>query len=249
VLRAKQRVRKLVRSFGYDLVRFPRESLGGHLATLIDRLGVDCVLDVGARYGEYAETLRGLGYTGRLVSFEPVAEHFEILERAARTDPEWHVRRLALGSETATRTINVTRGSHFTSFLTASEFGRETFPETEVEHEEQVEVRRLDDLFAEVVPGDEPRVFLKLDTQGWDLEVLRGAPRSLDAVVAVQSEISVKPVYDGMPSYLEVIPYLNERGFELSGLFPVGRDERLRVLELDCVLVRADRVTPGAAQW
>ena len=97
---------------------------------------------------------------------------------------------------------------------------------------------RLDDLFDDLVPA-RANVFLKIDTQGWDLEVLRGAASSLSKIAALQSEVSVQPIYEGMPTMQDALEYLERVGFAVSGLFPVTLDQQLRVVEFDCIAVRA----------
>jgi hypothetical protein len=109
-----------------------------------------------------------------------------------------------------------------------------------------VPVKRLGDVFGECTGRIEgPRVYLKLDTQGYDLKVLEGSTECLDHIFALQAELSVKPIYDGMPSYLEALSTLTQLGFEMSGVYPVNRDEQLRVIELDCVMVRAAAARHG----
>ena len=100
-------------------------------------------------------------------------------------------------------------------------------------------MRRLDTLLPELVSTADARIFLKSDAQGSDLEVLRGANGSLARIAAVQTEVPIKTIYEGMPSYTQVLGFLERHGFELTGVFPVTRDQELRVLELDCILVRA----------
>jgi hypothetical protein len=81
------------------------------------------------------------------------------------------------------------------------------------------------------------RPYLKLDTQGFDLEVLRGGDASLSGMLALQTEASVIGVYKGSPSYTETIHYLDQRGFDLTGLYTVSRDASLRLIEFDCVMI------------
>jgi hypothetical protein len=81
------------------------------------------------------------------------------------------------------------------------------------------------------------RPYLKLDTQGHDLEVIRGAGDTLSStILALQTEASVIGIYQGMPGYIQAIQVLNERGFEITTLQPVARDRLLRVVEFDCVM-------------
>ncbi|PYQ40134.1 MAG: FkbM family methyltransferase [Acidobacteria bacterium] len=214
------------------------ESLATHLAALLRLLEVDCVLDVGANRGQYARLLRRIGYRGRIVSFEPVPESFEELRRRAAGDPRWTTVPIALGAADTVLPLHVTSVTEFSSLRDPSDYARRTFPGTVVTRTVQVPVRCLDGLWAEHVRAVD-RVHLKLDTQGYDQQVLEGARDVLDRVVSVQTELAVKSVYDGVPHYTEAIPRLEARGFELTGVFPVLRDPQLRIVELDCVMRRS----------
>ncbi len=236
--------RRQLRSFGYDVVRFPsRISLAGHLKDLFTSLSINCVIDVGAHFGEYGLVLREFGYTGQIISFEPVAQSYAVLERQCSRDGRWSAHQLALGSAEGYAAINVTRVTELCSFLPstgyADAFFRMYTPDNEVQSTENVKIERLDNIFDKIVGSlPDPNVYLKLDTQGWDLEVLKGADACLERVCALQSEVSVKPIYEGMPTYVEAISYMNSKGFELTGLFPVIRDLQNRVIEFDCMMVR-----------
>jgi FkbM family methyltransferase len=231
--------RTLVRSLGYDVVRFPRESHRDHLQAVFSKFEIDSVLDVGAHRGAFGHLVREAGYAGFIASFEPVEESFAFLDAASTGDPLWEVHRLALGREAGTASLNVSRDSRFSSFRPGSAYAGEFFPESVADDRREVQLARLDAIFEQVVPLPEPRAFLKLDTQGWDFEVLEGATGCLDAVLAMQVEVAVKPLYEGVTTYLDALPRLKDLGFELSGIFPVVRDSALRIVELDCVLVRS----------
>lgn len=228
--------RRLVRRTGYALVwRNPRGySLPTHLMAVFRELGVNCVLDVGAHYGEYGRLLRHYGYAGRIVSFEPVAANFARLGEAQ--DGEWRAFNVALGAEDGEAAMNVAQDTALSSFLHAA--AEPLTPALAVEERATVTVRSLDSIWNEAVAGlDAPRVFLKMDTQGWDREVLRGAERSLAQIAGLQSEVSVLPLYEAMTGYLDAIRELGELGFDLTGVYPVAYDG-LRVVELDVVMVR-----------
>jgi methyltransferase, FkbM family len=207
-----------------------------HLRALLDILRIDCVLDVGAHVGSYGLTLRNLGYTGRLVSFEPVAANVEELRR--RADRDWVVVQKAVGKESGRRSIKLTGGSMQHSFLSPSAYGRSLAPLVfETVGEEVVDVVRLDDVFADFVsPGE--RVFLKIDTQGLDLDVLMGAESSLSSIAALQFELALRHTYEDQPDYLAVLAWLRQRGFEPTGIFPFLSDRDLFVVEAECVCRR-----------
>lgn len=216
-----------------------------HVPWVLRRLGVNVVLDVGANVGQYATRLRAGGYRGRIVSFEPVSETAAELRRAAEGDRRWFVRQHALGQEETTAEIHL--AGTMSSLLGASEFGMGWKAKLEDQQTETIQVRRLDAVLDEALEGvRRPRVFLKMDTQGFDLDVLRGAGDRLADVVGLQSEVACLRLYDGMPRLPEQLTAYEAEGFELSGIFPVSRHFRsMRVIELDVVMVRAPEVGAG----
>ena len=225
-----------------------RAVLADTLARVIARLEINCVIDAGAHRGEYGKLLRGTGYEGEIVSLEPTSDAFTELEVEMAAHPPWNGRRLALGERSGEAEMTVFESSEFSSIGEPTEWGRATFPGLAGGRREPVEVARLDDLFAELTKGvDEPRVLLKIDVQGSEWSVLEGSSGSLPAIAAVQVETAVVPVYEDARPFTEVIERLGEAGFELAGAFPVSRDRHLRIVELDCLMVRiADKVTTQA---
>ncbi len=220
------------------------ELLSAHLATVFERLRINCVLDVGAHVGQYGRFLRNIGYQGHIVSFEPILANFAILEQRLAGDRKWTAHRMALGSEDGTVPINVTNLMQFSSVLVPNRYSLDQFGRySEVNRTETVALRRLDSIIEDCISGVEgPRVFVKLDTQGYDLKVLEGAGAYLERILGVQSELSVKPIYEGMTGYLEAISSVNDMGFELTGMFPVLRDAELRIVEFDSVMIRSGKV-------
>jgi len=225
---------------GYRLAKIADvHALKDHLRFVFADLRVDCVIDVGAHRGDYGSWLRSIGYAGPIVSFEPVSGTYAELARHAAADPRWSAHRMALGSGEETREIGVAGSTDFSSFRSFTPFAGEAFPtQTRIAHREEVSIRRLDAVLDEVVPAGAQRLFLKLDTQGWDIEALEGASGCLDRVVALQLEASARSLYDGMPSYLEALGYATRVGFTLTDVVPIVRDRRNRVIEYDCVLCR-----------
>ncbi len=207
---------------------------------------MDCVLDVGANEGQWARALRRAGYRGPVISFEPLAAVSERLRAAAAGDPRWHVQRLALGAEDGQLTLHRTRGSDLSSALAPTRYAQTQIREAiEVTADEVVPVRRLDGLLPELLPDlATARLFLKMDTQGFDLRVFEGAEGVLSRIVGLQSELSVLPLYEGMPGYLDALAAYAAHGYAPTGFFPIVRTQPYLVLcEFDCVMARHERVT------
>jgi hypothetical protein len=140
--------------------------------------------------------------------------------------------------------INVTKDTQFASFKTPSQVNLLATGNTQmranasVERTEEVEVLRLDALLAKhCAERPDAKIYLKLDTQGFDLQVIAGIGEWRNRILAMQSEISMLPLYEGMPTYAKSIETFGDLGFDVTGLFPVSRDEMLRVIEFDCTLI------------
>jgi len=217
--------------------------LDRHLAEVLERLRIEVVIDVGASWGQYRGLLRKLGFTGRIVSFEPVGRPWGHCAALAAEDPAWDVHRMAIGARSGQRTIKVGSSDDFSSFRPLSAYGRETFDELDVTGEERVAVRPLDALWPELIGAESRRVFLKTDTQGWDLQVYRGARKHLDRVLGTQCEVAVQRLYRRMPGYHRSLKFLERRGYALTGIYPVWRDGALRIGELDCVMARPEAMS------
>lgn len=229
--------------FDYERKRKSDDTLEQHLSKLFDALEINCVIDVGANVGKHARMLRNFGYSGRIVSFEPLSEAFAQLELASEGDRDWHTYPLALGREATRLKIHRLNSSDFSSLHEPNTYGRRRFgSRMEVVAEEEVEVTTVARLWPKIVAGvSKPRVFMKMDTQGHDLEVLAGAADVLGDVVAMQSEISFKPIYEDVPNHLEALAEFHRIGFEVTGLYPITRDENsLALIEVDCVTCRSE---------
>jgi FkbM family methyltransferase len=194
-------------------------------------LNINCVLDVGANRGQFAHDLRGVGYDGYIISFEPIENEFSVLSQSFKDDVKWRGYQLALGSENKILPINVSRLTVMSSFL-------KSVHEPYVESQE-VEIKRLDALFPELVKDiPNPQTFLKMDTQGYDLEVFKGATGCVEEIVGLQSELSVQPLYEDMPLYLEALEKYESLGFKLYNLSVVNRVASGGLLELNALMRR-----------
>jgi FkbM family methyltransferase len=250
----KDSVLRVSRSLGYDIVplrEMKERDFALHLGELLNQLEIDCVLDVGANNGQFAQRLRHSGYTGHIISFEPVPRFVDAMRTLAADDDKWTVHQLALGSTEGSLPLRVQRS--FSSLLTSTDYGKQRFATLrEFADTDQIEVpiRRLDsmidELLAPLVQGGtaDPRVFLKMDTQGFDLEVFRGLGDRTEHIVALQSEIALLMIYQQMPRMPEALAVYEAAGYELTGLYPVTREPDGRVIEYDCTMVRAAALPP-----
>ena len=231
---------------GQTALVFERE----HLRRLLAHFEVDCVFDVGANAGQYAQMLRErVGYEGTIISYEPIPELAARLRMAAKPDPAWFIEELALGEAEGTATFNVYAADQFSSLHAFSVAGAEEFPWA-ARLERRVEVRTVT-LAGEIAKYRAKtgfrRPFLKMDTQGHDLAVAVGAGEELKAFVGLQSELAIVRLYTGSPTYREALDYYASCGFTPSAFVPNNLGHFPRLLEMDCIMFREPTPSIGAA--
>jgi FkbM family methyltransferase len=209
------------------------------LARMLAAKDIDLVLDVGANDGGYATTIREAGYHGKILSFEPLGDAYASLVKATAGDPSWAAApRMAIGADDGEVTINVAGNSASSSILPMSESHRAAAPESSYVGSETVAVRRLDGvrhpfLDSAVAP------FLKIDTQGYEKQVLVGAAGMLPRLRGLQVEMSLLPLYEEQPLWQEMIGALGREGFDLWALVPGFFDPRTgRMLQCDGIFFR-----------
>ncbi|WP_420455198.1 FkbM family methyltransferase [Rubrivirga sp.] len=228
----------MLRRRGYDVVQ--KRPV---LADLLRQRGVAVVLDVGANEGQFAQDLRAWGYSGRIVSFEPIPAVAAGLRDRAAGDPAWEVRECALGREAGTATLHVSDLSVFSSLREALPSAETFDARARTVSTVEVEVVRLDDVFDDVVrPGE--AAFLKVDTQGNEADVLDGAAGVLDRVVGVQLELGVRALYEGEQLAPALIERMAGLGYRIGQLHPVVFDPNdgfTSLLQFDAVFVRPPR--------
>ncbi len=211
--RARRELRRLAWKLGYDVRRAdgPTES-ALRVVRVCEHLGVSRLVDAGAHNGTWAAAVRSSGYRGRISSFEPHPVVFAELAARAGADSRWDAHQIALGAAAAKLDLRVTSDSTFSSFRNQDL----KLLETSTISVQSVEVERLDEL----VPfSDQERLFVKLDVQGYELEVVRGAARIIDLVVATQVEVLLRPLYSGQPTLVELVETLAATGLRPAGVF------------------------------
>jgi FkbM family methyltransferase len=223
---------------GFDL-RYFKDSEEGILKNLIGRLHPVAILDVGANVGQYGRMLRWIGYRDLIISFEPLSSAYERLKAEASADRNWIVApRAALGSVKGSTEINVSGNSVSSSVLQMQAAHLSAAPESRYVATETVALERLDHVLPMVFPGKGP-IFLKMDTQGYEEQVLKGAAGILSSVVAIQMEISLIPLYQEAPTLVHILSAMEELGYHLFQIVPGFRNVATgQLLQADGIFVR-----------
>jgi len=218
---------------GFEIRRHPATRRQKMLAAR----GVDLVLDVGAADGGYGRILRQWGYAGRIVSFEPLANSYAELSRNIANDSTWVARNHALGDEAGAAQINVASNSTSSSLLPMQDSHRDAEPSVDIIGQETIRVERLDDVASEII-GPDDTVYLKIDTQGFERQVLSGGAATLTRSVGLQLELSFVSLYEGGMLANEAISMAYDAGFHLEVIEQGWASPTGQMLQADGIFFR-----------
>ena len=211
------------------------------LAAMLNHRGISLVFDVGANTGQYVGYLRTGGYAGRVVSFEPQSAAYGKLMRTAAADAHWIVApRCALGAAPGRAEVNISAESDMSSILPFRSETTQFSPTSRIIGTESVDVVPLDAALGEYArPGD--RMFLKIDTQGYENAVLDGATESLARLDGAQVELSLVPLYQGEAEWRAIVDRLAAAGLDLAMVIPGYFDRHLNLmLQFDGIFLRSE---------
>ena len=239
--RARRRLHQAIATVGIDAVPMTgiRHAIGRR-ARLLRALDINLVIDVGANIGQFGSEIRAAGYAGAILSIEPLSDAYPRLSARAECDGEWLTMRCALGESDGTSTIHIAGNSASSSLLDMLPDHERAAPETHYVGQETVNVRRLESILEEQEALGE-RPYLKIDVQGYELAVLRGAGTHLGTLAAIQLELSLAELYAEAPTAREVDAFVTDAGYRLAGIEPGFTDPSTgRLLQMDGIYVRTD---------
>lgn len=238
----KKTLKKLLWRAGFDIKKFtPTTHALARRKHILDYYQIDTVLDVGANTGQWATELRhDLGYQHRIVSFEPLSTAFNLLSKNAEHDQNWDVFPFGLGNVSEFLEINVAANSQSSSMLGMLPAHVQSAPTSEYVGKERIEVKRLDSIFHSIC-SPQNRVYLKIDTQGFEEQVIDGAEGVLPLIDTIQVELSLVPLYDGELLIEEMCAKLRGKGYDLIALEESGFSDETtgHLLQVDAIFHRS----------
>ncbi|MFT5663258.1 MAG: FkbM family methyltransferase [Gammaproteobacteria bacterium] len=238
----KQLMRVQLQNVGWDIHRYsPKDHRSFQINQCLRHIDAELVFDIGANTGEFAEETRDAGFEGKIVSVEPLSTAHELLEVSAHGDSEWVIHpRCAIGDFNGEIEINISENSVSSSVLPMLDSHSDAAEGSAYIGSEKVPIVRLDDLFKTYVSTKSVNsFFIKIDTQGFEWEVLDGAPEALKNANGILCELSLAPLYEGQKLWRDIIDRLESEGFILWAVLKGFTDYRNgRSLQVDAVFLR-----------
>ena len=236
----KSMVKRSIRNMGFDIERHNVvHSADARFAAMLAANRINLIFDIGANLGQFARSVRESGYSGRIVSFEPLSSAWTRLAEACEKDPLWDVApRCAIGSEDGEITMHIAGNLASSSALNMLDSHVAAAPDSAYVGTEIAPVHRLDTIAGDYLETDS-RLLIKIDTQGFEDQVLKGAPELINKAVGLHMELLVAPLYEHQCRYDEMLDRVRALGYELWDINSVFVDpETGRTLAADTTFFR-----------
>jgi len=220
------------------LIEFYATSIGNqNLVKLLKYHKVSKIFDVGANTGQYAEALFEVGYTGKIISFEPLTEAHKVLLQKKKKNKNWQIaERCAVGEQDKEISINISDNLVSSSILPMVDEQVKYEPGTRYIGNETVQMFKMDTIYPKYIENNDV-LFLKMDVQGYEKYVLMGSEKLLGLLTGIQLECSLVPLYQGEMLFIDTIRDLASKGFTLYEIIPGISDHKFsgRLLQVDCI--------------
>jgi FkbM family methyltransferase len=198
------------------LALFKGAAAGTEHRLVLQGLSFDFIADVGANRGQFTLIARKVFPLAKIHSFEPLAESVLIFKRIFDRDPNVTLHICAIGREKTTATIHVTKDDDSSSLLPITKLQSGMFPGATEKETRQVTVLPLKQALGSTsIP---PASLLKIDVQGFELEVLIGCEDILNRFSHLYIECSFIELYEGQALAHQIIAWLEQRDFILHSV-------------------------------
>ncbi len=217
----------------------PHKTREGKIGLTLAAHSIDTIIDIGANNGGAYESFRNGGFKGQIISIDPLPAVQETLAQKKKNDPNWTILPpLAIGDQNGETQINVSDASDMSSVLKASNVLMEALPRTNVVETITVQMKTLDTLYEELCLEGK-NVFVKIDTQGYEMPILKHAEKTLNKIKGLQVEMSLFELYEGETLYGEIMTFLSNKGFSPHMLIETNFSKKLnRQLQIDGIFYK-----------
>ena len=187
-------------------------------AKTLKLVDINVIFDIGANVGQFAREIRQHGYKGKIISFEPLTSARKKLLSFASRDPDWQVHeQSAIGNQDGEIEIHISGNSVSSSLLPMLESHSSASEGSEYVGSEQVPIFKLDSIANQYLDKNS-NLFIKIDTQGYEWQVLDGASETLKRAQGVLCELSLVTLYHEQRLWRDIVDRLDQQGFMLWAL-------------------------------
>jgi FkbM family methyltransferase len=230
-------INKTLRRSGFEIKKtsnLPRFNWLG-----LRNIDFSTILDVGANEGQFAEEIRCVFPAAHIYSFEPIPQCFKSLQKKCAQSELWSCYNVALAESEKTAVFNLHEDNMpSSSLLEATDQELNLYPKSRRQRQVEVNCITLDKWILSNADALKQPSLLKLDVQGYELNVLRGAFATLDHINAVICEINIQNFYEQQSSFPDIVNLFYSRGIHFHGVLEHTYDDANNVIAFDAIFRR-----------
>lgn len=222
---------KILRRAEYYKAFFSGVAAAVEHEALLSNIYCKTIIDIGANRGQFSLVARHCFKDAQIFAFEPLPQPFKVLQNIFVHDHMITLYQMAIGSVSIPQQMHISQKDDSSSLLPITELQNKVFPGTKEKAIINVDVKPLDSILKK--NGVRHPALLKIDVQGYELEVLKGCKNILSLLAYVYVECSYQELYQGQPLANEIISFLNQQGFDLKGVYNTNYDALGRAIQSD----------------
>jgi len=236
----KSFLKSIINIFGYQISLKSDQGQAEMFNSALTYFKIDMIIDVGANQGQTGLGLRHDGYKGKILSFEPLKNEYNNLLNVSNNDPLWTIApRCAIGNFDGDIEINIAGNSGSSSILPMMDIHTNAAPNSTYIGKQNVSIYKLDSIYQKYIDNYTKSILLKIDTQGFEWEVLDGSTELLKIVTGVTLELSFAELYAGQKLWIDIVNRLESLGFKLWSIYPGFSDNTNgRMLQIDATFYK-----------
>lgn len=205
-------IRKPLNLIGIDVKKYRPEI---DSLKWLEKYNIKTILDIGAHTGQFAKEIREKLPKAKIYSFEPLKDCYRELIQNMSRDKNFNAYNFALGDKESRQEINRSTSSPSSSLLQMGNLHEEMYPHTKGGSKEEIEVKRLDDLFQN--SELEKEILVKIDVQGYEDNVIAGGINIISQAKIALLEVSFQELYKGQALFEEIYSIMKKIGFRYQG--------------------------------
>ncbi len=222
---------KILRRAEYYKAFFSGVAAAVEHEALLSNIYCKTIIDIGANKGQFSLVARHCFKDAQIFAFEPLSKPFRALRNIFVHDCMITLYQMAIGSAIISQQMHISQRDDSSSLLPITDLQNKVFPGTKEKAIINVNVKPLDSILKK--HAIRHPALLKIDVQGYELEVLKGCKDILSLLNYVYVECSYQELYQGQPLASEIISFLNQQGFDLTGVYNTNYDELGRAIQSD----------------
>ncbi len=208
-----------------------------YIVRVLTNLKIDYVLDIGANEGQFAEEIRKYGFKKDILSYEPMTGAYKKLSKRSESSNNWKIYNNGFGNKVEQKTLNISKNSVSSSILNLNKKSLIYEPKSRYIAKETINLNTLNKVLTQN-KFKKKNIFVKIDTQGYEKNILIGASKVFKKIKGIMLEVSVVPIYKGERDFIEMIKFMKKKGFYIWAIERGFSNKNTgRVFQLDIIFI------------